>query len=258
MRPTLSFIFASLLASSAAVHGGPAAPTPAPTQAPTQLEQARSAFQQRFPTVKPADFRATPLPGVYEVTLGMDVLYVSADARYLVRGALIGLDGNDDLTERRRAELRRSLLATVPDSQLIVFRQGAPKYSVTVFTDVDCGYCRKLHAEIAEYTRRGIEVRYLFFPRAGLGSESWQKAQDVWCAKDRNAALTSAKRGDLLPHRECDASAVATGYRLGEAFRLDGTPMIISAEGYQIGGYLTPAEMLQRLSGLAAKAKARS
>jgi thiol:disulfide interchange protein DsbC len=254
MRLVLLSFAVLLLTASVAVHGGPAAPSPAPTP----LEQARSAFQKRFPTVKPADFRATPLPGVYEVTLGMDVLYVSGDARYLVRGALIGLDGNDDLTERRRAELRRSMLATVPESQMIVFRQGAPKYSVTVLTDVDCGYCRKLHSEIAEYNRRGIEVRYLFFPRAGLGSESWQKAQDVWCAKDRNAALTAAKKGTVLPHLECDAGAVATGYRIGEAFRLSGTPMIISADGFEIGGYLTPAEMQERLDALATKPKAKA
>lgn len=253
MRIVLITIAAALLSASVAGHAGPATPTPAPSQ----LEQARSAFLQRFPTVTPTDFRATPLPGVYEITLGMDVLYVSADARYLMRGTLVKLDGNDDLTERRRAELRRGMLASVPASQLIVFRQGAPKYSVTVFTDVDCGYCRKLHAEIAEYNRRGIEVRYLFFPRAGLGSESWQKAQDVWCAKDRNAALTAAKRGTALPHLECDASAIATGYRLGQDFQLDGTPMIITADGYQIGGYLTPVEMQQRLDGLAAKVKAR-
>jgi thiol:disulfide interchange protein DsbC len=252
MRSTLVLIVASAIAASAMVRGGPAAPAPVP------LEQARSAFQKRFPTVQPADFRATPVAGIFEVTVGMDVLYVSGDARFLIRGALIGLDRNDDLTELRRAELRRALLATVPESQFIVFRQGAPKHSVTVFTDVDCGYCRKLHAEIAEYTRRGIEVRYLFFPRAGLGSESWQKAQDVVCAKDRNTALTAAKRGAKLPHLECDTSALSTGYRLGEAFRLSGTPMVITAEGYEIGGYLTPAEMLERLDGLAAKAKARS
>ena len=253
MRSILVFIAASSIAASAVVQGGPAVPTPPSTQ----LEQARSAFQRRFPTVQPGDFRATPLTGVFEVTVGMDVLYVSGDARYLIRGALIGLESNDDLTERRRAELRRALLATVPDAQFIVFRQGAPKHSVTVFTDVDCGYCRKLHAEIAEYNRRGIEVRYLFFPRAGLGSESWQKAQDVWCAKDRNAALTVAKRGTTLPHLQCDTSAVATGYRIGEAFRLSGTPMVITAEGYDIGGYLTPAEMIERLDSLAAKARAR-
>lgn len=254
MRPLLLLATAVLLTASTLVHGGPATPAPAPAP----LEQARSAFLKRFPTVQPTDFRATPLPGVYEVTLGLDVLYVSGDARYLMRGVLIGLEANDDLTERRRAELRRGLLATVPESQYIVFRQGAPKHSVTVFTDVDCGYCRKLHADIAEYNRRGIEVRYLFFPRAGLGSESWQKAQDVWCAKDRHAALTAAKRGANLPHLECDASAVAAGYRLGEAFRLEGTPMVISAGGYDLGGYLTPAEMVQRLEVVAAKAKPRS
>lgn len=253
MRLILFIVAATLLAASVAVRGGPAAAPPAVAA----LEQARAAFKQRFPKVKPTDFRATPVPGFYEVTIGIEVYYVSADARYLVHGTLIGLDGNEDLKERRQAEIRRAMLAAVPDSQFIVFRQGAPKHSVTVFTDVDCAYCRKLHASIGEYNQRGIEVRYLFFPRTGLGSESWQKAQDVWCAKDRNAALTAAKRGLALPHLECDTSAIMTGYRLGETFRLEGTPMIIAADGHQIGGYLTPAEMQDRLEGLATRAKPR-
>ena len=253
MRKMHTLPAVALIVAAALAQAGPVAPTPAAAQ----MEQARAAFQKRFPSVRFSDFRPAPVAGFYEVAVGIDVVYVSADARHMVRGTLFGLDGNEDLTERRRAELRRGLLAAVPESQMIVFRSGAPKHSVTVFTDVDCGYCRKLHAEIAEYNRRGIEVRYLFFPRTGLGSDSWQKAQDVWCAKDRNAALTSAKRGTTLPHLECDASAIATGYRLGETFRLEGTPMIISADGYDIGGYLTPAEMQARLEGLATKAKPR-
>lgn len=241
-----SFLLALLLAASAPSGAAPAA-------APQSLDAVRKAFAARFPGVPATEFRPTPVAGIYEVTIGADVFYVSADARYVVRGTLMDVERNEDLRERRLAELRRALIAAVPDSQFIVFRQGTPKHAVTVLTDVDCGYCRKLHATIDEYTKRGIEIRYLFFPRAGLGSESWQKAQDVWCAKDRNAALTLAKRGQALPHLQCDASAVAAGYRLGETLRLDGTPMIIASDGHQIGGYLTPDEMKQKLDALAAK-----
>ena len=247
MRTPISFAATMLFA--AAVTAAPATPT--------ALEQARAAFKQRFPQVPATEFRASPVPGFYEFTIGIEVFYVSADARYLVRGTLVDAETNEDLRERRQAEVRRALLAAVPESQMIVFRQGKPKHSVTVFTDIDCSFCRKLHGEIGEYTKLGIEVRYLFFPRTGLGTESWQKAQDVWCAKDRNAALTIAKRGQALPHLRCDAAAVVTGYRLGETLRLDGTPMIIAADGHQIGGYLTPAEMLMRLDARAAKAKPR-
>jgi thiol:disulfide interchange protein DsbC len=244
--PTLSL--ALLLAASAPVAAGPA-------KAPPALDQVRKAFALRFPNVPATEFRPTPVPGIYEVTIGVDVFYVSADARYVVRGTLMDVEHNEDLRERRQAEIRRTLIAAVPDSQFIVFREGTPKHSVTVLTDVDCAYCRKLHASIGEYTKRGIEIRYLFFPRTGLGTESWQKAQDVWCSKDRNAALTLAKRGQPLPHGNCDTAAVVTGYRLGETLRLDGTPMIIASDGHQIGGYLTPDEMLQKLEALATKSR---
>lgn len=216
-------------------------------------EQARAALAKRFPTIRAEDLRPTPIPGVWEFTLGVDVFYVTSDARFVFRGELLDFESDRNLTDVRRAELRRARLETFPESSMIVFGPKDAKHTVTVFTDIDCAYCRRMHSEIAQLNARSIRVRYVFYPRAGLGSESWQKAQDVWCAVDRNAAFTAAKRGEQVAHRTCDADAVLRGYQLGEAFKLEGTPLVISPEGYELGGYLKPDDLLRALQAHAAR-----
>jgi len=216
-------------------------------------EQARAALAKRFPSARSEDLRPTPIPGLWEFTVGVEVFYVTGDARFVFRGELLDFVADRNLTDLRRAELRRERLDAVPESMMISFGPKDAKHTVTVFTDIDCAYCRRLHAEMAQINARGIRVRYLFFPRAGVGSEAWQKAQDVWCAADRNAALTAAKRGEKLPHRVCDADAVLRGFQLGEAFRLEGTPLVLSAEGYELGGYLKPDDLLRALEAHAAR-----
>jgi thiol:disulfide interchange protein DsbC len=242
-----TLLCALLLAAASAATAGDAPRDPA-------LEQARAALLKRFPTARADDLRPTPVPGLWEFSRGVDVFYITSDARYVFRGDILDFAGNLNLTDERRAELRRARLADVPESLFISFGPAAAKHVVTVFTDVDCSYCRRLHSEIAQINARGIRVRYLFYPRAGLGSESWQKAQDVWCAPDRQAAMTAAKRGQAVPRRQCDASAVLKGYQLGEAFKLEGTPLVLSPEGYELGGYLRPDDLLHALERHAARA----
>jgi thiol:disulfide interchange protein DsbC len=137
-----------------------------------------------------------------------------------------------------------------PDRR-IVFAAAQPKYTVTVFTDIDCAYCRRLHQQVAEYNRLGISIEYLFYPRAGLGSESFDKAVAVWCAPDRRKAMTAAKAGQAVPKGTC-TNPITEDYELGRRVGLDGTPAIYSANGRQIGGYLEPEAMLARLDELAA------
>jgi thiol:disulfide interchange protein DsbC len=255
LRPLAVALALGAAVVSAGQPAAPAAPAPAPAAgvAVEPIDQARAALAKRFPTLRIEGLRAAPIAGLWEFSIGMDVFYASADARYIVRGDVIDLAGDRNLSELRRAELRRSQLAKAAESDMIVFAPPRASHTVTVFTDIDCGYCRKLHSQIGEYLKLGIRVRYLPYPRAGLGSESWQKAQDVWCAKDRNSALTKAKRGESVPRAECDGAVVMRGVQLGELFKLDGTPMVISDDGYEIGGYLAPNEMKQRLDQLAQK-----
>ena len=138
-------------------------------------------------------------------------------------------------------------MATLKDDESILFSPVDPKYSVTIFTDVDCTYCRKLHAQINEYLDRGISVRYVLYPRNGPASRAWSKSEDVWCAKDRNEALTAAKLDRKFETSECDASMIGKHYALGQGVGLSGTPAIVLEDGTLIGGYLPPAALAGRL-----------
>ncbi|MBS0213065.1 MAG: thioredoxin fold domain-containing protein [Proteobacteria bacterium] len=250
-------------ATTAANAGKPA--TPAGTAAPASAAPAtaasaasgpdaaiRKAVASLAPDAKVASIRPTPVPGVVEVSTSNDTVYMTADGKYLLTGSLIEVATKRDLTEASKAIQRRALMKGLGPSQMIVFAPPKPKYTVTVFTDVDCGYCRKLHSQIADYNKAGIAVDYLFFPRTGIGSESYDKAVSVWCAPDRKQALTDAKLGKPLPARNC-SNPVTMDYNLGLKFGVNGTPAIYAADGTQIGGYLSPAEMKAKLDAMAAK-----
>lgn len=202
---------------------------------------------KKFPGATAADLRPAPIPGVYELRRGGDVVYVTPDGRYAMMGDLYDLGDNSNITENRRRELRISLLAAVPDAQTLVFSPKDPKYTISVFTDVDCGYCRKLHSQIAEYNKLGVRVRYLFFPRSGPNTESWRKAENVWCSPDRNDALTRAKRGETVKAPACGKTPVAKQYQLGEDLGIQGTPAIVLADGELLPGYVPPAMLVDHL-----------
>jgi thiol:disulfide interchange protein DsbC len=216
-----------------------------PTQQPKV--DPRVELASKIPGTKPEDLHPTPIPGVYELMRGTDAAYVSLDGKYAIAGDLYDLRSNDDLTETRRRALRLQVLATVPESQMVIFGPKDARHTVTVFTDVDCAYCRKLHSQIAEYNRLGIRVRYMFFPRSGPNTESWTKAEEVWCSADRNDALTRAKRGESLSAKACANTPVARHYEIGKEFDLRGTPAIVMANGDMLPGYESPTELAQDL-----------
>ena len=131
---------------------------------------------------------------------------------------------------------------------MVIFSPAQPKYTVTVFTDVDCGYCRELHSQIADYNRLGVRVRYVFYPRTGPNTDSWFKAEQVWCSTDRKAALTRAKLGQPLSAKRCADTPVAQEYALGKAIGLEGTPGVVAANGAMVGGYLPPEALVAELA----------
>jgi thiol:disulfide interchange protein DsbC len=181
------------------------------------------------------------------------VAYVSKDGRYLLQGDLYDLDANANLTEKRRSRGRLGLLAGVDSATEIVFGPPAEdvKHRITIFTDIDCGYCRQFHRDIDKVNALGIEVHYLFYPRTGPDTESWDKADRVWCAKDRNTALTQAKLGGRVPEETCESTPVQSHYDLGNLIGVRGTPSIFAESGEQLGGYLTPDELIGLLGTLA-------
>jgi thiol:disulfide interchange protein DsbC len=205
----------------------------------------RAELASKIPGAKPEELRPSPVPGLYEMMRGTDVAYVTEDGKYVLDGDLYDLKSNDNLTESRRRDVRLKMLAGVPESEMVVFSPRDPKHTITVFTDVDCSYCRKLHSQIGEYNRLGMRVRYLFYPRTGPDSESWEKAVEVWCSPKRNEALTRAKRGEDLKVKACGNSPVERHYELGQAFSIRGTPAIILDNGELLPGYVPP-EMLAK------------
>jgi len=219
----------------------------------TAEDRARAAIESINPAVTIDRIAAAPLPGFREVIVGGQVLYVSDDGKYLLQGSLFDVAARKDLGQAGLAEVRRKLLATVPVEDRIVFAPAKPKYTVSVFTDIECGYCRKLHEDIAEYNKLGIAVQYLAFPRQGLDSPDYRAMVSVWCAPDRRQALTDAKAGKRVANRTCE-NPVATQYNLGQRVGLTGTPMILAEDGTQMPGYLPPDVLLATLDALAASA----
>jgi thiol:disulfide interchange protein DsbC len=194
-----------------------------------------------------------PMPGFQEAIVGGQVLYISDDGRYMMQGMLFDLKAKKDLSQLGISALRREELKKIPVSDRIVFAPaGVSKYTVSVFTDIECGYCRKLHSEIAEYNKLGIAIQYLAFPRAGLGTPDALAMESVWCSVDRRKALTDAKNGSKVPPKRC-TNPVSDQYKLGQRLGLQGTPMIINSEGVALPGYLPPAQLLEALDKLASE-----
>lgn len=205
-------------------------------------KQLRQTLQQHLPNASIETIHQTEIPGIYEVTIGPRLYYVSQDGRYLIDGHLIDLKNREDLTEAKLSRARLAALDKVGEAQMIIFSPEKPKAQVTVFTDIDCGYCRRFHSQIDDYLKRGIKVRYLFYPRAGKDSESYHKAVAVWCAKDKNAALTEAKQGKTIEMRACD-HPVDRHMALAEEFGVQGTPTLVTDQGEVLPGYVPPAQL---------------
>ena len=196
--------------------------------------------------------RLSPAKGLYELQTGAQIFYITADGKYLLTGNMVDMTTKENLTDTRMKDIRLDAINAVEDDQLISYKAKNQKYQVTVFTDIDCGYCRKLHSEIDAYNKLGISVKYLFYPRAGPGSESYNKAVSVWCNKDRNLALTDAKAGKTLAAAKC-ANPVARHYQLGTELGVTGTPYMITDKGDLLPGYVPPAALKLELEKMAAQ-----
>lgn len=203
----------------------------------------REALSKVIPGAEPDTVRPAQLPGFYEVAFGSELYYVSQDARYLISGDVIDLKQKANLSEQRRGALRLDALAALGEEKMIVYpAKGETKHVVNVFTDIDCGYCRKLHSGMDKMNELGIEVRYLAYPRAGIGSGSYDKAVSVWCADDPKEAMNVAKAGKEPPQAECE-NPVAEEFKLGQAVGVSGTPALVLEDGTLVPGYVPPERL---------------
>ncbi len=237
MRPTIQQLALVLLVSAVT----------ATAAAQTEVERLKARVANHLPAAALGELGPSPVPGLYQLSLPGQVAYVSPDGRYLVTGRIIDLETREDLTERVMATQRLSALEAVPEQRMIVFDvESDPRHTITTFTDIDCPYCRKMHAEMDELNAGGVRVRYLLYPRAGFPSVSYEKAVSVWCATDQQTEMTRAKRGAMPEKRECP-NPVQEHMALARRLGLRGTPFTITDTGRVIGGYVPAPDLLDSL-----------
>lgn len=208
----------------------------------------KKALETLSPGAKPDSITPSSIPGLYEVVVGADVLYVTKNGRYLLHGDMLDLQTKKNLTEDKRTAGRLKLVNSLGEDKMIVFAPKKVKHMVTVFTDIDCAYCRKMQKEITDLNRAGIKVRYVLYPRAGLDSESYQKAVSVWCAKDRNAALTKAMATGDIERKNC-ANPVQEHMALADKVGVSGTPTLVLEDGAAVPGYVPASRLAVLLDG---------
>jgi len=213
---------------------------------PDREDFLRKAITDVFPDVEVTRIKPSPIPGLYEVMLGTEMIYLSEDGRYILQGDLIDLGEKINLSEQEREAARKRVLESIPASETIDFVPDAAQHTVYVFTDITCGYCQLFHRDMAELNGRGVAVRYLAFPRAGVDSESFREMESVWCAADPNEAMTLAKGGRPVKPAQCD-NPVQRQYELGQTLGVRGTPAIYLENGREMPGYIPPDELVQAL-----------
>jgi thiol:disulfide interchange protein DsbC len=199
--------------------------------------------------VRELSIAETPVPGLKQVRVNNEIIYMSGDGRYLLQGRFIDLETQTDLTDAAQSSLRRERLANLNSDEFVSFGPEDAEHEVLVFTDPDCGYCRRLHDQMDEYASNGIRIHYLAFPRAGVGSGTYDKMVSVWCSHDRQGAMDIAKAGQTPPRATCD-NPVDEQYQLGQSLGVTGTPSMMTFNGDMIPGYVPPQQLRARLDSL--------
>lgn len=233
--------------------GEPAmAPGAGTSVSPEVRQMVRSAIGRLSTNATIDSIEPAAAPGFYQVIASGQMLYVSADGKYLFNGDLLSLKQRKNLSDAAWAHFRQARLARLKPAQSIVFAPAHPKYKVTVFTDVTCGFCRQLHNQVEDFNKAGIAVQYVAWPREGLlttagrPTATYNEMVSVWCASDRKAAFTAAMDGHRPKPTSC-ANPVKQQYELGLELGVNGTPAVFGPDGRLMGGYLTAAQLLQKL-----------
>lgn len=220
----------------------------------TQAADDYAAIKHRLQTIIPTNannavITKSAVQGVYQVQLGMTVVYMSKDGRFLINGSLVDLDTQTNLTRKAQANARKIALTGIPEETMIVYpgKEGKKQHTITVFSDIDCPYCKKLHEEIPKLNKAGVTVRYIAYPRAGVNSPSYNKAVSVWCADDKNKAMDEAMSGKTPVSKTCK-NPVKDHMMQAEVFEVSGTPNIILDSGDMLPGYVPANKLIQMLN----------
>lgn len=229
---------------------------------PQQEQLLRDALAKARPGMKIREIRSSAIPGIFEVDIGSnDTVYMPGDGKYLISGTMYRIEQNRfvNIADERMQPLRAQKLAAVNRKDMIIFSpKGTPKSHVSVFTDIDCGFCRKLHQEIPALNAMGIEVRYLAFPRAGVPSPSADKLATAWCAPNPQDTLTQLKNGVAVATKTCEKNPIADQYKLGMELGVNGTPALFKPNGELLPGYMPANELAEALGVTPAPATGNS
>ena len=212
----------------------------------TDTKQVRAELAKMMPAASSAVITETPAENVFQVEVQGSFYYAYVDGDHILFGDLLNTKDKVNLGQEQKAKRISDTIASVSTEKMIVYGPKDAKRHITVFTDIDCGYCRKLHQEVPQLNEAGIQVRYLAFPRAGVGSNSHKKYVSVWCNADQQSALTDAKAGKNVPAASCE-NPVAETYQLGQDVGVEGTPTIIFDDGSMTPGYIPSDSLIQRM-----------
>ncbi len=216
----------------------------------TVTERITERLQEMSPELEPERVEETPLDGIYLIVVQGQVAYMSGDGRYLIQGDVMDLDTRQSLSDVAQGDMRRDRIDDHGEDNMVVYApDDEPRHTVTVFTDIDCPYCRQMHARMDEYLDKGIAIRYVQMPRAGVNTGSYRKAVGVWCADDRNDAMDRAKAGESVEQRECD-NPVSDQLDLARSLGINATPTFVAEDGTVFQGKVSPGDLLERLDNL--------
>ncbi len=215
---------------------------------PVQAGQAdiKKTMAEILPNVPIKSIKPTAIAGLFEVRIGTQVYYITSNGQFLIDGDIIDMRSQQNLTTIARAQIRLEMINAVSENKMIIYEPGKTKRTITVFTDVDCTYCRKFHKHVPTLVKGGIRIRYIVFPRDGLSTSTYRKSVSVWCSRDRKKALSFAKSGGELVYRTCN-NPIAEHYKLAGRVGITGTPTLMMDDGRIWSGYLSPNKLFSLL-----------
>lgn len=212
------------------------------------LAKLRADLQQTMPDIQLQSLTELADSGLFEAVISDRVYYFTSDGNYLIQGSVLSLKTRENLTQQRELGIKSDILSRQNPDDLITFAPEKVDYMLTVFTDVDCTYCRKMHEQVAEYNALGIGIRYMAFPRAGVESESAKKLVEVWCAKDPQQAMTDAKAERKIKNTKvCEDNPIIAQFQTGQRLGVEGTPALFLENGQMLPGYVPPKRLREIL-----------
>ncbi len=208
------------------------------------VDRLKQALAKSMPNVKPDKISESPIDGLYEVIVGSQVVYMSVDAQYMIEGDLYNLVTKENVSENAKSVIRLAAINKLGADKMLVYKPETVKNTITVITDIDCPYCRRLHNEVPDYMKNNVEVRYIFMPLKGAAD--MKKTVSVWCSDNQQQALDIAKSGGKVEEKTCD-NPIKDHLKLARELGVRGTPAIVLENGELLPGYVPVAKLVAQL-----------